>query len=106
MHIDRTKIKEYPYNGLFKRFDDVTGEDIVIATTKCDIQQVTATDNNNNVQAVFKVFFPYDKSIGIAIKAGDNFSSEMNGLVVNGTITTPLPNQLGVCEVALRDLNV
>ena len=106
MYIDRTKIKEYPYNGLFKRFDDVTGEDIVIATTKCDIQQVTATDNNNNVQAIFKVFFPYNKDIGISIKAGDNFSSVMNGLVVNGTIKTPLPNQLNVCEVALRDLDV
>lgn len=106
MVINRNEIQKYPHNGIFKRFDDITGDDIVVITTKCDIQRVTATDNNNNVQSVFKVFFPYDKKIGITIKAGDRFSGNMYGLEVNGTIMTPLPNQLSVCEVEFRDLDV
>lgn len=104
MIIDRTSGKEYPFEGDFIGYDEDSANDVVILKTKCDIQQVSYTDNQGLLKSAYKIFFPFDESVGVNIKRGNTFKGKLYGLEINGTINEPYPTQLGVCEVVLQDM--
>ena len=114
MYIDRNAIKQYPFVGSFYRtcideskpLDEQVEEEILVLETECDIQQMQTTDSGGLIQSTVKIFFPFDKEVGIDIVGGDTFRANMFGSDIGGTINVPYPNQLGVCEVTLKDLNV
>lgn len=114
MYIDRNAIKQYPFVGRFYRYgideskplDEQVEEEILVLETQCDIQQTQTTDSGGLIQSMVKIFFPFDKEAGINIVGGDNFKADMFGSDIGGTINIPYPNQLGICEVTLKDLVV
>lgn len=114
MDIDMSLLEEYPFNGSFytygvdesKPLEEQHDEEILVLETECDIQEVTNSDSGGNITASFEVFFPFDKSEGIAIKRGMIFKGNMYGLDVNGEVVGVFPTQLGGCTCYIKDRDV
>lgn len=75
MIIDRDIMQEYPFDGVFytygidgsKPADQQVEEEIIVLETKCDIQGAQKEDSGV-ISNAYNVYFPFDKSVGIAIK--------------------------------------
>lgn len=113
MYIDRHKIDEYPFVGVFytsfidnsKPLDERVEEEIVVLETPCDIQE-SQKSLSGTLTNVYEVYFPFDKESGIEIKNGLLFKSNMYGLVINGKVGGTFPSQMGGCVVYVTDADV
>lgn len=114
MYIDRNEIEEYPFDGAFytygvddsKPLDEQVEEEILILSTKCDIQESQKTDAGGNVSASFNVYFPFDKEKGINLKRGMRFKGSIYGLAINGEVIGVFPTQMGGCACYIKDKDV
>ena len=110
MVIDRDKIQEYPFLGHFYSvgYNADLDQDVeeLLLTTECDIQRTQISDSGGTLISSYTVYFSFDKEVGIPIKRGMKFISNMYGLDIQGLINEPFATQLGGCEVTLKDIYV
>ena len=114
MMLERDILEEYPFDGAFytygvddsKPLEEQVEEEILVLSTKCDIQESQKSDANGNIIASFNIYFPFDKETGILIKRGMTFKGEIYGLAVNGKVISVAPSQLGGCVCSIKDLDV
>lgn len=114
MLIDRDLLEAYPFDGAFyeygvdesKPLDEQVEEEILVLSTKCDIQESQKSDAYGNITASFNVYFPFDKEEGISVVRGMTFKGSIYGLVVNGKVLSVAPSQLGGCVCSIKDLDV
>lgn len=114
MFIDRNLIEEYPFEGSFYKYViDTTKplieqkeEEVLVLTTKCDIQEAQKSISGGNITASFNVYFPFDKKVGINIKRGMTFKGSIYGMEVNGEVIGVFPTQLGGCVCYIKDYDV
>lgn len=113
MYIDRNAVSEFPFVGSFSRtfvdeskpLDQQTEEEVVVLSTKCDIQESQDIDTAGMTKASFDVFFPIPEE-GLKIKRGDYFRADMYGLEINGKVIGISPSQLRKCKVSIKDYDI
>lgn len=105
-HIDRHKIEDYPFEGLFYRIenddtkplDQQTSVEVVIYRTPCDIMEASHSRLGNFTAAAYAVHFPIKKTPNfVKPKRGDLFRANMYGTLVSGKVYGVFPSQLGGC---------
>lgn len=114
MIVDRTLIEEYPFDGEFyeKTIDtslppsQQVETEVVLLSTKCDIQESQKTENDGATNAKFNVYYPFDKEEGVNIKRGVSFRGSMYGVKVEGKVIGVFPTQLGGCGCYIGDMSV
>lgn len=115
MIIDNTPLVEYPFRGAFyeygvddsKPLDEQIEEEVLVLERECDIIHASQSDSGGNLKSFFKVYLPFDKDADtVKIKRGMIFKGEAYGLVVNGTVFSVAPSQLGGIECYVEDLDV
>lgn len=111
MIIDRHIMQEYPFHGVFYTFgideslpaDQQEEKEIIILETECDIQGAQKEDSGV-ISNAYNVYFPFDKSVGVNIRKGINFKADMYGISINKAVVVDvIPNQLGGCEVYVKE---
>lgn len=115
MIIDRNKILEFPYDGVFYRVgvDDSlppsqqVEQDVILLETKCNVQEA-GSNIGDFINASYKVFFSYNQGIGgvFPFKQDDLFRCNVFGLNVSGKVIGIFPSQLGKAYVYIKDLDV
>lgn len=114
MIIDNTPLVEYPFKGAFyeygvddsKPLDEQVEEETLVLERECDIIHASQSDSGN-LKSFFKVYLPFDKdNETVRIKSGMTFKGNAYGLVVNGTVFSVAPSQLGGIECYIEDLDV
>lgn len=113
MILDRTLIDEYPFDGAFydyavdpsKPLDERTEEEILVLSTKCDIQQSSKNDSGGNLVSYSNIYVPFDVSKSIPLKRGMTFKGSAYGLTVNGIIVSIGASQLGGLEITIKDFD-
>lgn len=115
MFIDRNKPQLYPYEGQFYRItideskplNQQVEEKIVVFVTKCDITESSHSWSTNFIWAKYAIYFPYDRDVDtIAVRMGDLFEANVNGLIVNGKVVGVFPSQLDGVTVYIQDTDV
>lgn len=114
MIVDRNILDEYPFDGAFytygvddsKPLDEQVEEEILVLSTKCDIQESQKSDAYGNITASFNVYFPFNKDEGISLKRGMKFKGSIYGLDINGEVIGVFPTQMGGCVCSIKDLDV
>jgi hypothetical protein len=115
MFIDRNKLQLYPYEGQFYRIsideskplNQQVEERIVVFVTSCDITESSHSWSNNFIWAKYAIYFPYDRNVDmIAVRLGDLFEANVNGLIVDGKVVGVFPSQLGGVTVYIQDTDV
>lgn len=114
MIIEKNILEEYPFDGSFytygvdesKPLDEQVEEEILVLSTKCDIQEATKSDAYGNITASFNVYFPFDKKIGINVTRDMTFKGSIYGLIVNGKVISVAPSQMGGCVCSIKDLDI
>lgn len=103
---------EFPYEGIFYRtfiddtkpLEEQVEEKKQVLASKCDIQEVSATENGNFINASFRVFIPMANFL--PVKRGDLFEGSAYGMRVNGEIIGIYPSQLGGCTIYIKDRDI
>lgn len=114
MMIDRTLIEEYPFDGEFYEMtvdaslppSQQVETEVVLLSTKCDIQEAQKTENDGATSAKFNVYYPFDKTKGVNIRRGVSFRGSMYGVRVEGKVIGVFPTQLGGCGCYIGDMSV
>jgi hypothetical protein len=114
MYIDRNRVQEYPFTGIFYRtiindnapLDQQKETKEVLFSTKCDIIEASHTWGQGTIWAQYAVYFPFEKDSDIKVKLGTLFESDMYGLKIDGKVVGVFPSQLGGMTVYIRDMDI
>lgn len=124
MDVDRELMEEYPFEGSFyevrtinedAELIDQEEEEVLVLTTKCDIQQASLLGNAGFKIGTYDIFFPLnkkeeytsdsDKYEDIPVKRGMIFRGTMYGYLVDGVVNGVGASILGGCVVQIKDLS-
>lgn len=114
MIYSRNEIEEYPFSGEFHEYgidtslpplEQVEG-DILVLSTKCDIQETNTTDSSGATISNYSVFFKFDKSVPFPIKNGCKFIGSMYGIDVIGEVIGISATQMGGAEITLKKTSI
>lgn len=112
MIIDRELIEEYPFDGEFYEVSVVDASlppsqrekrEVVLLSTKCDIQEAQKSDKEGATHVRYNVYFPFDKDAGVTLKRGISFRGSMYGVNIDGKVVSIAPTQLGGCACYIED---
>ena len=84
MNIDRRKLSEYPFDGVFYEYkDDKSGgllntkvEEVEVLRVKCDIQQTSLLGNSGFLASSYTIFFPLEANVSLIEKDGNEVTEE------------------------------
>lgn len=123
MYTDRNAMSEYEYDGVFYKTEDKIPEDgdllgerepqeVVIYTTKCDIQKADKLFNSGVVSLGYNIYFPMpQKEDGTeympdGLKVGVRFRGSMYGMAVDGMVIGVEPTKLHGCAAYIKGTDI
>lgn len=124
LNVDRDLMEEYPFSGSFYDVRTVNADaelidqeerEVLVLTTKCDIQQASLLGNAGFKIGSYDIYFPLkekeeytsdaDKYEDIPVKRGMIFRGHMYGYGVDGVVNGVGASILGGCVVQIKDLS-
>lgn len=123
MYTDRNAMTEYEYDGVFYKNEEILPEDgdllnseqpheVILYTTKCDIQKADKLFNSGVVSLGYNVYFPMpthedgSEFIPEGIKVGVRFRGILYGMAVDGMVIGIEPTKLHGCVAYIKGSDI